>query len=195
LAVQENPFEDWKSERGKADYRSRETQASALTRQMLRQSEYLLSRNRINPGPLRNLRARNADSLAQIPHDTRNEEVWGWQRWTEKDYYLVDSEISDNLLEETDPGTRVEEGVIYPDYTKPANIPSTVIRGSNSRMFEFTQNTPLATWTIIHNLGFYPSVELFNSSRSEIDGDVNHLSTNTLVVNFNLPITGYARLN
>jgi len=100
LAVQDNPYEHWKSERSEADYRSRETQASALTRQMLSQPEFLLLRNRVNPGPLRNLRARASDSAEQVPHTTCNEEMWGWQKWTETGEYLSDSHVSNNLLEE-----------------------------------------------------------------------------------------------
>lgn len=104
MAVQENPYGYWENERSEADYRSRETQASALTRQMLSQPEFLLLRNRVNPGPLRNLRARAADSVAQVPHQSCNEEMWGWQQWTDTREYLSTSEVSSNLLEEdTDP--------------------------------------------------------------------------------------------
>lgn len=100
MAVQENPYGNWEAERSEADYRSRETQASSLTRQMLRQPEYLRNRNRVNPGPMRNLRARAADSVLQDPHITCNEEMWGWQRWTETGQYLADSDVSSNLLEQ-----------------------------------------------------------------------------------------------
>jgi hypothetical protein len=104
LAVQENPYGHWENERSESDYRSRETQASVLTRQMLRQPRFLLRSNRVNPGPLRNLRARAAESAQQIPHSTCNEEIWGWQQWTDTKEYLQASEVSSNLLEEdTDP--------------------------------------------------------------------------------------------
>lgn len=58
-----------------------------------------------------------------------------------------------------------------------------------------TQSTASAVWTIAHNLGFKPSVELFNAGSQEIDGDVLHLSDNVVQVTFNIPITGFARLN
>lgn len=101
MAVQQNPYEYWGDKRNEADYRSRETQASSLTRQMLKQPEYLRTRNRVNPGPLRNLRARAADAVVQTPHTTCNEDVWGWQRWTETGEYLTTSDVSSNLLEES----------------------------------------------------------------------------------------------
>jgi hypothetical protein len=101
LAVQKNPYQHWGDESSESDYRSRETQASALTRQMLRQTEYLLRSNRVNPGPSRNLRARAADSVAQEPHTPCNEEIWGWQQWTQTEDYLTSSDVSSNLLEES----------------------------------------------------------------------------------------------
>lgn len=60
--------------------------------------------------------------------------------------------------------------------------------------YVFTQSTPAATWTINHNLGFVPSVELFNSGSQEIDGDVVHTSANQTVVTFTGPVAGFARL-
>jgi len=194
VSVQQNPYEYWSDERSESDYRSRETQASSLTRQMLRQPEYLRSRNRVNPGPLRNSRAQAADSSIQTPHETRNEDIWGWQRWTEKDYYLVESEVSNNLLEETDSGTGSGGEIIYPDYTSGVVSP-TVIPTSRSGVFEYTQSEASDTWLITHNLGFYPSVELFNSLRGEVEGNVTHVSRNAVSVTFNMPISGYARLN
>ena len=101
LAVDKNPYREWESLRTSSDYRSRETQASSLTRQMLRRPEYLRDSNRVNPGPYRSLRARAADSKPQEPHITCNEDVWGWQRWTEVDEYVTQSELSSNLFEKS----------------------------------------------------------------------------------------------
>lgn len=99
MSVQQNPYQRWVDIRSNADYRSRETQASSLTRQMLSQPEYLRNRNRVNPGPLRNLRATAADSVSQAPHGTCNEDMWGWQRWTEQSEYLLPTPHATNLLE------------------------------------------------------------------------------------------------
>ena len=57
------------------------------------------------------------------------------------------------------------------------------------------QPTPSTTWTIAHNLGFKPSVELLNSGSQEIEGDVVHISYNVTMVYFTQSITGFARLN
>lgn len=57
------------------------------------------------------------------------------------------------------------------------------------------QPTAASQWTINHNLGFKPSVELLNSASQEIDADVIHTSDNQVLAVFNLPVSGLARLN
>lgn len=61
----------------------------------------------------------------------------------------------------------------------------------------FTHNQPTAspTWTMAHNLGFRPSVELLSAGGQEIEGDVVHLSQNVCIAYFTIPIAGFARLN
>lgn len=194
MAVSNNPYEAWKKIRSSSDYRNTDTQITSLVRQQLSQAEYLKTSNRVNPGPYRNLRAKFADSSLQSSHILTNEDMWGWQRWTEKNLYLDEAELSENLFEVTDSMTREEEQTIDLGLDKPITTP--IIKSKYAKVvFEFTQSRPSDEWVIIHNLGFYPSVELFNSDRSEIDGDVIHLNVNTLKVKFNLPITGFARLN
>lgn len=56
------------------------------------------------------------------------------------------------------------------------------------------QSVSSTTWTIAHNLGFKPSVELLNTASQEIDGDVVHISNNVTVISFNVPVAGLARL-
>lgn len=97
MAVQKNPYLEWENQRENSDYRSRETQSSSLTRQMMKQDEYLRVTNRVNPGPRRNTRANNVPP--QDPNYTCNEDIWGWQSWTEREVYVTDSDVSNNLLE------------------------------------------------------------------------------------------------
>lgn len=67
--------------------------------------------------------------------------------------------------------------------------------GSSGAGFTFYQNTPSETWLINHNLGFYPSVDLFNTGGMEILGEVVNTSVNQTIVNYNGAIAGSARLN
>lgn len=92
-------YEGWEQLKDRADYRSRETQASALTRSLLKKPEYLLRSNRVNPGPGRNIRAAEADSKPQTPHNLNNEDCWGWESWRDPNYDRIDTDISDSLFE------------------------------------------------------------------------------------------------
>lgn len=57
-----------------------------------------------------------------------------------------------------------------------------------------SQTSAAATWIINHNLGFKPSVELFNAGYQEIDADIVHTSDNQVRVTLTVAITGFARL-
>jgi len=56
------------------------------------------------------------------------------------------------------------------------------------------QTTSAAVWTINHNLGVRPSVEVFDSGSQQVEADVSHPNVNTTSIMFAVPITGYARL-
>ncbi len=49
-------------------------------------------------------------------------------------------------------------------------------------------------WTINHNFGYRPAVELIDSAGNEIDAEIRHLSANTVQVTFLVPTAGIARL-
>lgn len=60
--------------------------------------------------------------------------------------------------------------------------------------YVFTQSSPATTWTINHNMGFRPSVELLDSGSQEIEGEVAHPSINQTVITLNPATAGVARL-
>jgi len=60
--------------------------------------------------------------------------------------------------------------------------------------YVFTQTSPALTWTINHNLGHIPSVEVFDSGSQEVEADVSHPNTNQTVIVFSVPLAGFARL-
>lgn len=59
--------------------------------------------------------------------------------------------------------------------------------------FVFTQTIPAATWTILHNLGYEPSVSVIVGGE-EVEADVEFPNNNLVVVSFNFPEMGIARL-
>lgn len=61
--------------------------------------------------------------------------------------------------------------------------------------FTFSQNTPSNKWTVQHNLGKFPSVTVFDSAKSQMEGDVEHISANELTITFGAAFSGVAYLN
>ncbi len=60
----------------------------------------------------------------------------------------------------------------------------------------FTQSfTSQSSVTVTHNLAKYPSVTVLDSAGDEVEGLVDHLSTNQLTLTFSAPFTGIAICN
>jgi len=52
-----------------------------------------------------------------------------------------------------------------------------------------------STWTVNHNLNFYPNVTVYDSAGSMVEGTVTHTSATTLTINFSSAISGKAYLS
>lgn len=67
--------------------------------------------------------------------------------------------------------------------------------------YRHTQSASSTTWTIVHNLRFYPNVTAFDSSGTTwqegniVEGDVVHIDNSNLTIHFSVPITGTAILS
>lgn len=66
--------------------------------------------------------------------------------------------------------------------------------GRFPRYYDHLQSSASDTWTINHNLGYRPSVELRTVGGVEFNGDVTHTSDNQVVVSLTSPLAGTARL-
>jgi hypothetical protein len=60
--------------------------------------------------------------------------------------------------------------------------------------YEHTQATSATTWTINHNLGFKPSVDVYDSGSQQIQAAVSHTSVNQTVILLTVSTAGFARL-
>ena len=58
--------------------------------------------------------------------------------------------------------------------------------------YDFTQSSASATWTINHNLGFRPDVEVRNSGGQVVMAEILHVSINQAIIYFSSPTTGSA---
>lgn len=59
----------------------------------------------------------------------------------------------------------------------------------------FEQATPLATWTVPHNLNRYPSVTVTDHLGSVLLADVQYVDANTVQINHSVPMIGKAYCN
>lgn len=64
-----------------------------------------------------------------------------------------------------------------------------------TQSYVYEQGVAASTWTIDHNLGFYPSVTVVDSAGNMVSGEVNYASINRVVVSFNGSFAGSAYLS
>lgn len=66
---------------------------------------------------------------------------------------------------------------------------------ASSAVYTHKQLTPSSTWTIVHNLGRYPSVSVVDSGNNIVVGDVRYVDNTTMVITFQSAFSGTAYLN
>lgn len=59
----------------------------------------------------------------------------------------------------------------------------------------YTPPSASDTWAITHNMNKFPSVTVVDSAGDEVEGNVNHISVNQLVITFSAAFSGRAYLN
>ena len=69
-----------------------------------------------------------------------------------------------------------------------------VTQGGGGR-YTHTQGAASSTWTVNHNLGFRPQVEVFSPGWVSVEASVLHTTDNQTVISFNTPQTGVAIFN
>jgi hypothetical protein len=61
--------------------------------------------------------------------------------------------------------------------------------------YEHTQGVSSNSWTILHNLGFYPNVTVVDSAGTIYEGEITYTNTNSLTVSFSAAFSGKAYLS
>ena len=64
-----------------------------------------------------------------------------------------------------------------------------------NRTFIYNQGLPSEIWTILHNLNKFPSVSIKNSAGDIVEGFINYIDENNIVITFNSAFSGSAVLN
>ena len=94
------------------------------------------------------------------------------------------------LITKPAPADVVEE-IIY--------IPGSVGTGGSgttqSVSYVHNQSVSSDSWTITHNLGFYPNVTFQDSAGTIIEGELNYTTRNTLIATFSAAFSGKAYLS
>lgn len=58
--------------------------------------------------------------------------------------------------------------------------------------YTHTQNTPTATWVIVHNLGNFPTALVYDSSGSQCEGSIVQDTINQMTITFSAAFSGVA---
>lgn len=61
--------------------------------------------------------------------------------------------------------------------------------------FAYEQITPATTWTVDHNLGFYPNATLVDSAREQFLAHLSYPNVNTVVVTLDAAQAGFVYLS
>ncbi|TFZ81157.1 hypothetical protein [Candidatus Macondimonas diazotrophica] len=64
--------------------------------------------------------------------------------------------------------------------------------GLGGSTYKHTQASASDTWTVNHNLGYNPTVQVFNSGGQVVIADISHTSLNQTVISASLAFSGYA---
>lgn len=118
----------------------------------------------------------------------------------------VVEEPADRLLEIHDPGVAGPPNVLTIGTVTSGPAPAVTLTGiAPAQTLNFVlpvggnythnQITSSTTWTITHNLGFFPAVSVVDSGGNYVIGDVNYVSQNIVTVSFNASFGGKAYLS
>jgi hypothetical protein len=85
-------------------------------------------------------------------------------------------------------------------FTPTSEITSTTVQGAIEEVrakskFVHTQASPSTTWTVAHNLKFFPNVAIVDSALSHVMGEVTYTDENNLTVSFTSAFSGKAFLS
>jgi hypothetical protein len=66
--------------------------------------------------------------------------------------------------------------------------------GGGGTAYEFVQGSAATTWTINHNLGYKPIVDVYDTGSQQIEAAVTHPTINQTLILLTAPAAGFARL-
>lgn len=88
--------------------------------------------------------------------------------------------------------TAVDDRPRLPGWVPPAPAAPPAPPGGGAIRYTHTQASPAAVWTINHNLGLYPLIQVFSPGSQAVLADVTHVSVNQATVAFKTAQGGFA---
>lgn len=85
-----------------------------------------------------------------------------------------------------------EVEITYPEFADViVEVGSSVfVPPSSGSSIQFVVSSPITPWVWNHNLGYYPLITVHNPAGEEVDVAVQHVSVNTVSVQFAVPAIG-----
>lgn len=119
---------------------------------------------------------------------------------------VITSPGKTDVVEVHDPGAAGPPNNLVVGSVTTGNTPAVSITGASPNQtidfvipiggtFTHNQMISATTWTITHNLGFYPNVTVSDSAGTIIEGQVEYPDVNTVVLTFSSAFAGKAYLS
>lgn len=67
--------------------------------------------------------------------------------------------------------------------------------GGGDKTYRHVQGTAANVWEVTHGLGKYPAVSVMDSGGTLVEGDVDYVNENNVILTFTAPFSGEANFN
>lgn len=125
---------------------------------------------------------------------------------TQKKNVSVITEPAEQVLEVHDPGVAGPPNSLAVGTVTTGNVAQVTITGTSpnqtlnfvlpsSGAYTHIQGSSASTWSITHNLGYYPSVTVVDNGDNVVIGDVSYISVNQVSISFSASFGGKAYLS
>ena len=103
--------------------------------------------------------------------------------------------FDENILLVTVPSTDPPTVVVSPNVNEISIAASGLQGPAYTPAYVFTQITPSDTWVIEHSLGWNPNVTVIDSAGTNVEGDIEYVSENSITLTFVSGFSGTAYLS
>lgn len=110
----------------------------------------------------------------------------------EVDVSVSPAEVIDVTVQAGVPGTSAYQSALKSGFVGTENEWVESLKGG---AYTHTQGVPADTWNVTHNLGYFPNVSVVDSAESRVEGDIQYVDLNSLIITFSAAFGGKAHLS